>query len=333
MTALKEYALLESTGLWRATKEAQRREVIVSFGDASLVISDTADRILSHWSLAAITRLNVGTDPAIFTPDDAGDEQLELTDETMINAIEKVQKAIEKSRPHPGRLRWALLAGSVAVVGWVGLFWLPDALTHHTLSVVPEVKRAQIGAQLEDHIGRLAGPPCALPEGRRALAQLSQRLELSAVPIVHKSGLPDTLQLPGGQILINAPVIEDFDDVEVTAGYLVAETLRSDGADPLEPLLRFAGLRQTFRLLTTASMPDDVLRRYAEALVKTTPAPLPMDRLQTALAQAGVGSAPLGYALDPSGETTLPLIEADQGTRRTLLSDGQWIALQGICGA
>ena len=50
MTALKEYARLESGGLWRADADAQRRDVIVSFGDATLVISDSAERALAHWS-------------------------------------------------------------------------------------------------------------------------------------------------------------------------------------------------------------------------------------------------------------------------------------------
>ena len=45
MTALKDYIRLESTGLWRAGEEAQRRDVYVFVGTASLVIADkTADR-------------------------------------------------------------------------------------------------------------------------------------------------------------------------------------------------------------------------------------------------------------------------------------------------
>lgn len=54
MTALKEYERLESGGLWRMTPQDQRRDVIVSFGDATLVISDSANRALSHWSLAVL---------------------------------------------------------------------------------------------------------------------------------------------------------------------------------------------------------------------------------------------------------------------------------------
>ena len=78
MTALKEYQRLEATGLWRETVEAQRREVVVSIGDATLVISDLQDRPLTHWSLAAIERHNPGENPAIFNPDGDPHETLEL---------------------------------------------------------------------------------------------------------------------------------------------------------------------------------------------------------------------------------------------------------------
>ena len=52
---------------------------------------------------------------------------------------------------------------------------------------------------------------------------------------------------------------------------------------------------------------------------------------------AEVSSAPYAYALDLTGETTLPLIEADpyagSATGRQVLRDGDWVRLQGICGA
>lgn len=44
MTALREYDRLEATGLWRPGPEEQRREVVVSIGEATLVITDMRDR-------------------------------------------------------------------------------------------------------------------------------------------------------------------------------------------------------------------------------------------------------------------------------------------------
>ena len=54
MTALKKYQRLECTGLWRSDLSAQRREVILSFGKATLVLTDSQNRVLSHWSLIAV---------------------------------------------------------------------------------------------------------------------------------------------------------------------------------------------------------------------------------------------------------------------------------------
>ena len=57
MTALKKYQRLESPGLWRDTPEAQRREVVVAFREATLVLSDPrTERALTHWSLPAVER-------------------------------------------------------------------------------------------------------------------------------------------------------------------------------------------------------------------------------------------------------------------------------------
>ena len=90
MTALKEYDRLEASGLWRADPTAQRVEVVVSIGDATLTLTDTAERALAHWSLAAVHRKNPSKRPALYAPSDAADEaeELELSDDDMIAAIE-----------------------------------------------------------------------------------------------------------------------------------------------------------------------------------------------------------------------------------------------------
>lgn len=68
MTALTEYERLEASGLWRPNAYQQRRNVIVSMGDATLSISGTDEMPLAHWSLPAIERRNPGETPAIFAP-------------------------------------------------------------------------------------------------------------------------------------------------------------------------------------------------------------------------------------------------------------------------
>ena len=56
MTALSAYDRLEATGLWRASPDDQRREVVVSIGEATLTITDLNDTALAHWSIPAVAR-------------------------------------------------------------------------------------------------------------------------------------------------------------------------------------------------------------------------------------------------------------------------------------
>ncbi|MFZ1345456.1 MAG: hypothetical protein WAS32_00905, partial [Tabrizicola sp.] len=88
MTALRKYQRLECGGLWRETPQDQRREVLVRFGDATLVLSDPkSGAAVSHWSLPAIERINKGQEPAIFAPGSDASESLELDDSDMIAAL------------------------------------------------------------------------------------------------------------------------------------------------------------------------------------------------------------------------------------------------------
>ena len=111
MTAIKEFERLESLGLWRDSKDSQRREVIVSFGESTLVLSDINNRPITHWSLAAIEDAGNSENGTIFTVDDLGEETLEIDDQIMISAIDKIKASIEARRPHPGRLRLYLGSG------------------------------------------------------------------------------------------------------------------------------------------------------------------------------------------------------------------------------
>ena len=57
MTALRKYQRLECGGLWRETPQDQRREVLVRFGEATLVLTVTASDGTRLWTNAAWDRL------------------------------------------------------------------------------------------------------------------------------------------------------------------------------------------------------------------------------------------------------------------------------------
>ncbi len=337
MTALTQYERLESPGLWRASPDAQRRNVIVSVGDATLTISDARETALTHWSLPAVERLNPGIRPALFAPAPDSDEQLELDDEAMIRAIEKVRQAIARRRPHHGRLRQMLIAASIVLVAALALFWLPGALVSYTVNVVPAPTRAAVGQRLLTRIRRVAGQQCDDPLGRAALGRLATRVlgPGQAQLVVLTGGIGHAGHLPGGIILLNRALVEDYEEPDVVAGYVLAEAERIRQRDPVEKLLQAAGLVPTLRLLTTGKLPDTVLDDYAETLLTAAPDPLSDAALLARFAQAGLRSSPYAYAVDLTGESTLGLIEADPvplGSTAPILSDGDWVSLQGICG-
>lgn len=336
MTALTKYARLEATALWRETPEAQRREVVVAIGDATLMVKDMTDQALTHWSLASVERANPGQMPAIYHPDGDPGETIELSEaETeMIEAMETLRRAVLRARPKPGRLRWLGMATSIIVVAALAVFWLPGAMQDHTLRVVPDVKRAQIGAALLTHIERVSGPTCTDSGGIAALSTLSRRLMAGQIAVLPDM-TQDALHLPGGLILLDRAVIEDFEEPDVAAGYVLTQMTQRSTTDPLRRLLHVVGLRENFRLLTTGDLAPAALALYAEHLMSTPQDSPALDRQLPAFAQARVRSTPYAYARDITGETTLPLIEGDPMAGKLtepLMSDANWLRLQNICG-
>lgn len=336
MTALKEFTRLEAAGLWRPSPEAQRRDVIISLGEATLTISDMQERVLGHWSLAAIERRNPGQFPALYGPDGDPGECLELpeSEDTMIGAIEKLRHAISRKRPQPGRLRWMTLGGLAVLLLALALFWLPGALVRYTASLVPESQRAEIGNTILTRIERVTGQACQTGDTGAILDKLAARTGAERL-IVLGAGVQDSLHMPGGIILLNRALIEDHEDPAVVAGYILSERARVGLEDPLVRMLRSAGMRASLGLLTTGTLSASAIDRYAETLL-TKPRPdLPVEPLLSAFEAAQIPSTPYAYAKDITGETTLPLIEADPmagSDPGPLLPDRDWVILQSICG-
>ncbi|MFT6911918.1 MAG: hypothetical protein ACJAQW_000515 [Paracoccaceae bacterium] len=336
MTALDQYTRLECPGIWRAAPDAQRINVVAAFGVSSLVITDNNGRAMSHWSLAAVVRINPGIRPALFCPSPEAGEELELADDTMIDAIEKVRRAVVRSRPQGGRLRRLLSAGAAAAIIAALVVWLPNAITRHTLRVVPASTHTTIGTALFQAIGRVSGAPCRSARGDIALARLYTRLlaPTDGGLLIMPAGIDGAVALPGGLILLSRTLVEDHDTADVVAGFILTEHIRRTRTDPLKKFLNAAGLRTTLHLLTTGEVSPVALNTYAEALVVEQPAPVPVENALSSFRDAEISSTPYAYALDITGETTLELIEADPmraGRTTSILPDSDWVALQQIC--
>lgn len=339
MTALKKYQRLEAPGLWRATPEAQRLNVAVSIGDATLTLTDHSDTPRAHWSLPAVHRLNPGSRPALYAPSADPDEPetLEVDEPEMIDAIETVRRAIDRSRPRSGRLRLVISTTVLAAAVALAVFWLPGALIRHTVSVLPDATRTAIGERLLERIVRVTGSPCASEKGQAALDRLAARVlgpDNAGRVFVVASGIAGARHLPGRIVLLDRAQVEDYEAPDVAAGYILAERQRATETDPMLPLLEHAGPFATAKLLTTGMLPDGVLDSYGEVVFTRAPAPVATGPLLARFAAAKVPSTPYAFALDQSGETTLGLIEADPvafGGAEPLLPEPDWTQLQGIC--
>jgi len=336
MVALKKYERMEASGLWRSEHGAQRRDVIVVLGDATLTIKTTSDQPLAHWSIAAIDRANPGGMPARFHPDGDPGEELELGDDAheMIEALDTLRRAVARARGRPGHLRWIGLGISVAAVTYAAVFWLPGALVDHTISVVPDVARKQVGQSLLERIERVTGPACGTSQSSSSLARLGTRLATPNLAVMRSVGR-NTVVLPGGYVLLRRQLVEDHEDPAVAAGFVLAAKAGAADRDLLREMLEQEGTFATFRLLTTGAMTDTSLDSYAEHILAQPQTDPDQTALLATFADAAVRSTPYAYAQDVTGEAVLPLIEGDPMRGKPIspiLTEADWTRLQTICG-
>lgn len=338
MTALTEFQRLEAQGSWRQTPGARLREVVVSVGEATLILSDPKSEVpLSHWSLPAVTRLNPGEMPALYAPGAEGtDETVEIDDRLMIEAIERVQRAISAHRAHPGRLRGGLTVLAVAAMLAAAVIWLPDAIIRHAARIAPPAQARMIGEAVLADIERSAGAICTRASGQAVLDWSTSRLigDGTLARIV-PGPLNGALRLPGDLYVLGADLIEGQPGPEAAAGHLLAARLASDPEAVTQAALHHAGLRAALQMMTLGSLPQDAMQGYGEVLLsRAVPRP-PAPSLLAAMRQAGVGSQAYARSLDPTGQSVPELIEGDPfrtaPPAKALLTDQQWLALQQIC--
>ncbi|QBX34516.1 hypothetical protein E4191_07165 [Paracoccus liaowanqingii] len=337
-TALTEFQRLEAQGSWRERPDARLREVIVSVGEATLTMMDPkSDRPLSHWSLPAVTRLNPGRLPALYTPSStAPDETVEIEDPLMIEAIERVQRAIAAHRATPGRLR-GVVTGAAVLVMLAGLvFWLPDALIRHAARIAPPAQARNVGLAVLADLERSAGAVCRRTSGQQVLDWMSPDLiGADALIQVVPGPLNGARRLPGDLYVLGSDLLTTAPGPEAAAGHLVATRLAVEDKAVTLDALRHAGLMASLRLMTLGTLPRDAMEGLGEAML-AGPVPRPdLAALPPAFAPLGLSTEPYARSIDPTGAAVLPLIEADPiraGVEPAdLLTDAQWLALQQIC--
>ena len=125
-------------------------------------------------------------------------------------------------------------------------------------------------------------------------------------------------------------MVEQPEEPAAVAGHVLAAAIGRTTGDPLEPMLRNAGLPTTLRLLTTGAIPTEVLRVHAATLVRTAPPRAGASELAAAFEQAQVRPGPwLGEIGRPAALDPLAGLTFDAAQQ--ILNDGDWVSLQNIC--
>lgn len=365
MTALDDYLKLEAEGRYFDGVSDSHRDVVVSFGERSLVIVDYSEHVLAHWPLASLRMrdaiLGAGTD---VLPDPSSPERVVLEDPEMISAIAKVCPDVEMVTPQvapPRRRRWVLLLLFLSLLGGAA-FWLPGQLGRLGDMVPPDRMQALGTAMADEIMGRLEPGPgtarqCGSAEGRVALDRLVDRLlpagTLRLPLIVRFLDRPeaDGYVLPGGQVLLLRGLLDRARNPEEIAGVLAhmighvqvgdadSRALAAPGFASVTGVLMGDVLRPS---IVEAAVEDALIRQADPAFESAADA-----AGYRLLADAGLPSVPyanfvtrvaadaraLARHSDPGGRAKAAAAADTIGARAfaPALDDRSWIALQGIC--
>jgi Zn-dependent protease with chaperone function len=264
MTALAKYALLEAEARYFDGESAHPQQVILSFGERSLVIMAQDDTPIAHWPLASLRALGQRKDSAAqLVPQRDADERLVLKDREMLAAIAKVcpdlyHRPVDRRRVR-GAVIWA--CGAVASLCLI-VFVVVPALAEQLSRMIPPDREQQLGDAVVDqlqtvleYMGGDRPEMCETPSGVAALERLAARLDANAgLPYklrigVIDHGMVNAMAVPGGRILLFRGLLEASDNPEEVAGVLAHEIGHVVYHDPTELALRAAGTAGIMGLL------------------------------------------------------------------------------------
>ncbi|HSF91229.1 MAG TPA: hypothetical protein VLA51_03375 [Paracoccaceae bacterium] len=337
MTALEKYARLESVGFWREKPDAKEVEVVVSFGDATLVLSDFAENLLAHWALPAVQKIAESDGETIFSPDGEGHETLRISDAEMLTAIKLVSRAGSFPKPPSKLSRW--IVPTLLAVGAVAFaLWAPDQIRAQAV----EISKGPAAQLLSDKMLAAAkdqvGAPCKDPRGLAANDIVLRRLFRTDPPkVVILPNAPRPMRLPGGVLLVDRATLQSLPNAEAFAG-LLAYLHASHSERVLTQTIKGASLSELLQYLGKGVMPETALRAGFENLLQDPPNwILPNGRFGELMNEANLPTTPVAEAVAAKG-APVALVRAllqsnsvDERGYLPVLRDQDWVALREIC--
>lgn len=255
MTALDKFIRLETLGYWFEAGRQEGREVIVSFGDATLQLTSLKDQPLTHWSLLATQRIGTRGEAVIYSADPEQHEILEIEDRDMIRAISAVTSALAPARA-PGAGRW-LWRGALACLIAFGLAFAPPLITKTTTMLTPPARLATLSDQVQNALQATYGPACNGWLGQHALNDFSEKL-FPAHPVklmVFADQPYPILALPGDAISFSRAAIEAAETPKALATMAALAWAMSQNQRPLAAYIEALGPFGALRALVSGTLP------------------------------------------------------------------------------
>lgn len=330
MTALEKYVRLEALGRWREGPDAPPREVVVSFGDATLVLTDLGDRPLGHWVLVGVQAVGKDGPATVYAMTPEGEETLTIEDAAMVEAIKAVSRPFhgpsDVGRPR-GRGWWPA-AIAVILIGLAAAF-LPELIRAQAARMAPPEMLGEWGDAMLLQLMAEHGPLCADPEGRRALALAGGRVAREARPRLRAMDLgsvPVAL-LPGPTVVLGKGALEQAEDPAEIAGWLALAIAQEEMRPGPDRLMDAAGPAGSLRYVLTGRLSQAALDRAAAAAM-APPSAEEIGAAYERLRGAGLPTAPFADGLMRAGLPAPPA--STEGAAALPARD--WAALKRLCG-
>ena len=238
MTAIKKYTRLEASGFWKESTNSQPIEVLITFGKASIILSDYKDNPITHWSLTAIKLLSRNKFEAIFSTDLENGETLKIRDVSMIDAfLLFINK--EEIEPKGSKLKYAIIV-SLIILSALFVLFLPSKIRSLTQSIISQAHEIQLVEPfINEHIAK-HGSVCSSPETDKILSSILTFLKSDihnlSVRIVRTQKI-NILHLPGRSILVSNKFLQNASNERSLVEILEQEFLEALAGKPLETLI------------------------------------------------------------------------------------------------
>jgi hypothetical protein len=258
--------------------------VVVSFGNATLVLTDLEERPLGHWALAGVQVTGREGAATVYAMTPEGGETLTIRDSDMVEAIAEVARAHAAPAPARRRRRLPLVPLLVLAALAVAAGFAPGLIRAQAARLVPPEKAEEFGDRMLLGVMEARGGSCNEPAGRRALGRLALEIDPATPPRLRVLDLGATpaVALPGGTVLIDRTALARAAEPAEVAGWAAAAL----AADPVAALMRAAGPISDLRYIFTGALGEPALERATRAVLSPPAEPAVAPPVATDLSAA-----------------------------------------------